>query len=105
MTRMKRVVVVLPEDVLEDLDLLAAGTCGRRSEIIREACIRYLDELKRIKLREQMKLGYQEMAELNVFLAEEMTRLAADEVASAGSGGSDLPEREGNAGGGDDQGR
>lgn len=83
MSRMKRIVVGLPEEVLEDLDLLASGISGRRSELIREACVRYVDELKRIKLREQMKLGYQEMGELNVLLAEEMSRLVMDELAPA----------------------
>ncbi|MBE3519491.1 MAG: CopG family transcriptional regulator [Firmicutes bacterium] len=81
MPKMKKIVVGLPEDVLEDLDLLASGISGRRSELIREACVRYVDELKRIKLREQMKLGYQEMGELNVLLAEEMSRLVMDELA------------------------
>lgn len=71
----------LPEDLVEDLDLVASGVSGRRSEIIREACVRYLEELKRRRLREQMKAGYQEMAEINVLLAEEMMSLSVDEVA------------------------
>lgn len=105
MSKMKRVVVGLPEDVLEDLDLLASGICGRRSELIREACIRYLDEMKRIKLREQMKLGYQEMGELNVLLAEEMSGLAVDELAPAESCPGPRVEPSEGAGEGDRNGR
>lgn len=105
MPKMKRVVVGLPEDVLEDLDLLASGSCGRRSELIREACIRYLDELKRIKLREQMKLGYQEMGELNVLLAEEMNRLTMDELAPAELDRRTPAESTGDVGEGDGNGR
>ncbi len=105
MSKMKRVVVGLPEDVLEDLDLLASGISGRRSELIREACVRYLDELKRIKLREQMKLGYQEMGELNVLLAEEMSRLAMDELATAELTRRTPAEPTGDVGEGDGNGR
>lgn len=64
--------VAFPEDILTDMDDLSAGTNQRRSQIILEACSFYIEEKKRASLRERMKAGYQEMAEINRLLAEEL---------------------------------
>lgn len=69
---MKRVSVLFSEDTLSDIDSLLAETNRRRSDLIREACSLYIEERRRASLREQMKAGYQEMAELNRLLAEEL---------------------------------
>lgn len=72
MSRQRRVSVAFPEDVLAGMDVLTAETNQRRSDLIREACSLYVEEKRRASLREKMKAGYQEMAELNRLLAEEM---------------------------------
>ena len=62
----------LPEDTLAGIDTLVSDTNLCRSELIREACSFYIEEKRRQNLRERMKAGYQEMAELNRLLAEEI---------------------------------
>jgi CopG family transcriptional regulator/antitoxin EndoAI len=64
--------VAFPEDLLAGMDVLTSGTNQRRSDLIREACSLYIEEKRRACLRERMKAGYQEMAELNRLLAEEL---------------------------------
>lgn len=69
---MKKVTVTLSEDTLSYMDSLQAETNKRRSDLIREACCLYIEERRRASLREKMKTGYQEMAEINRLLAEEL---------------------------------
>ncbi len=65
-------VVGFPEDILADIDTLVQEGNLCRSELIREACSFYLEEKRKSHLRERMKAGYQEMAEINRVLAEEI---------------------------------
>lgn len=62
----------LPDDMLAGIDDLVSETNASRSLVIREACHFYIEEKRKNKLRERMKAGYQEMAEINRMLAEEM---------------------------------
>lgn len=71
MPGVKRVMVSVPEHLLEELDGLASLERCNRSQIIREAMQLYLAEKRRWTLREQMRKGYQEMAEINLTLALE----------------------------------
>ncbi|MHB1127404.1 MAG: CopG family ribbon-helix-helix protein [Bacillota bacterium] len=63
--------ISLPESLLEEVDVLVSVENRNRSEFIREAMRLYLSERKRWTLREQMKKGYQEMAQINLSLALE----------------------------------
>ncbi|MHB1418725.1 MAG: CopG family ribbon-helix-helix protein [Bacillota bacterium] len=63
--------ISLPESLLEEVDVLVSLEKRNRSEFIREAMKLYLAEKKRRSLREQMKKGYQEMAQINLSLALE----------------------------------
>jgi len=67
----KRIMISLPESLLEEVDGLASLEKRNRSEFIREAMKLYISERKRKTLREQMQKGYQEMAEINLSLAME----------------------------------
>lgn len=90
MSRLKKVSVAFPEDVLADMDALTVETMTKRSDLIREACLLYIENRKRANLRERMKAGYQEMAEINRLLAEE---LAGDfDCVSIAGDGNDLPQ-------------
>ncbi len=71
MAGLKRVVVGFTEEMLSGIDSLAQETNRCRSMLIREACSFYIAEKRRAMLRERMKAGYLEMAELNRALAEE----------------------------------
>jgi len=63
--------ISLPESLLEEVDDFAMLEKRNRSEFIREAMKLYIAERKKRAIREQMKTGYQEMAKINLSLAEE----------------------------------
>ncbi|MBO8158248.1 ribbon-helix-helix protein, CopG family [Thermosyntropha sp.] len=67
----KRIIITVPENLLAEVEDIMIADDKSRSEIIREAIKFYLGERKRILLREQMKKGYIEMAEINLRIARE----------------------------------
>lgn len=67
----KRIVVTVPEPLLQQVDGIAAMERIDRSALIREAVRIYVEERKKRDIREQMRQGYREMAGLNLTLAEE----------------------------------
>jgi CopG family transcriptional regulator/antitoxin EndoAI len=67
----RRIVITLPQSLVEEVDRLVTVEKGSRSFYIREAMQLYLTERKRHSLREQMKRGYLEMAQINLRLALE----------------------------------
>ncbi len=79
MSQLKKVLITVPDSLLEAVDIAAKGDNVNRSEFVREAMKMYLREKKKRTNCEQMKKGYQEMAELNLNLAE--TYFAAEEEA------------------------
>ena len=70
MSQLKKVLITVPDTLLEQVDTLADKERTNRSEFVREAMRRYIEEKKKTEMKEQMKKGYQEMAELNLRLAE-----------------------------------
>jgi len=72
----KRIVVSVPNKLLQEVDQVVQEGNGNRSQFIREAVQMYILHRKRTVLREQLKKGYQTMASLNLRLAEE----GADEM-------------------------
>lgn len=67
----KRIMICLPVALLDEIDDMKEFENKNRSELIREAMKFYMQEKKRSRLREEMRRGYLEMAQLNLFLAEE----------------------------------
>ncbi len=67
----KRIMVTLPASLVSEIDGIAESTKANRSQFLREAAQRYLEDLKREQLRQRLIEGYQEMAQLNLTLAEE----------------------------------
>lgn len=67
----RRVVVLLPESLLEEVDRVAGREYESRSAFIRAAMQHLLEEKKRAEKREKMAVGYQQMGPLNLELAEE----------------------------------
>ncbi len=71
MPGVKRIMISIPEKLLKEVDDLVSIEQRNRSEFIREAMKLYISERKKRTLREQMKKGYQEMADINLALAVE----------------------------------
>ncbi|MFW5986112.1 MAG: CopG family ribbon-helix-helix protein [Halanaerobiales bacterium] len=67
----KKVMVSLPNKLLEEIDGYVKKGNGNRSEFIREAMRLYIREKRRQEMREQLRNGYVEMSDINLELAAE----------------------------------
>ncbi|MGI6113352.1 MAG: CopG family ribbon-helix-helix protein [Mahellales bacterium] len=70
MAELKKILVSLPDSLLQEVDEIVAIEKRNRSEFIREAMKLYIRERHKIEIREKMKKGYQEMARINRDIAE-----------------------------------
>lgn len=70
MSQLKKVLITVPDALLEAVDSAAKVENINRSEFVREAMKMYLSVRKERARNEELKNGYQEMAELNLSLAE-----------------------------------
>lgn len=80
MSRVKRIMIGLPDSLLAEVDRIAAAEQISRSDIIREAMKLYIEERRRRLFIEQMKKGYLEMANINLALAIEHYRLESEVI-------------------------
>jgi len=71
MAEHKRIMISLPESMLEELDGFAALEQATRSEAVREAMRLYLEDRRRNELHSRLRDGYREMGALNAAIAEE----------------------------------
>lgn len=78
MSSVKRIMISLPDSLLAEVDGIAAADRLNRSEFIRKAMNFYISECKRRILREQMKKGYLEMAQINLALVVEHYSLESE---------------------------
>lgn len=70
MAETKRIMISLPNSLLEEVDNIVSIESKNRSEFIREAMKLYLRERKKIQINESMKNGYREMSQINLYFAE-----------------------------------
>ena len=63
---MAKVVVTMPDNLLEEVDIAARKEKTNRSRFFRKVLTRYLEEQKKREFEALMAEGYQEMAEENV---------------------------------------
>jgi CopG family transcriptional regulator/antitoxin EndoAI len=70
MAESKKIIVNLPESMLKEFDEILKKDNKNRSEFIREAIILYIEEKKKLRLREKLRVGYTEMAKINQEIAE-----------------------------------
>ncbi len=70
MSQLKKVLITVPDSLLEAVDSAAKVENVNRSEFVREAMKLYLSERKKRARKEELKRGYQEMAKLSLCLAE-----------------------------------
>lgn len=99
MAQIRKIMICLPNSLLEEVDGLARLEKRNRSAFIREAMRLYIRERRRHQLTEQMMKGYVQMGKMNLTLAEEAIRteyasaeayerlLAEDENAGQNSAG------------------
>jgi len=66
----KENLISLPDNLLKEVDSIVAMEKINRSEFVREAMKLYIREKRRIEMRDKLKKGYQQMAEINIKLAE-----------------------------------
>ena len=71
MPNLKRIMISVPDQLLQEFDGIVNVENKNRSEFIREAMKFYIIERRRRILQEQMKKGYQEMAHINLSIARE----------------------------------
>ncbi|GAA0351742.1 CopG family transcriptional regulator/antitoxin EndoAI [Bacillus horti] len=87
-TNTKRIMISIPQHLLQEVDGVVEKENSNRSELIRQAMKMYLTERKKRHIREIMKKGYMEMANINLnmaseaFLAEEEADLTLDRLVS-----------------------
>lgn len=67
----KRIMISLPDQLLQEVDGIVEQENSNRSELIRQAMKLYLMERKKRYLRESMQRGYLEMAKINLHIASE----------------------------------
>jgi CopG family transcriptional regulator/antitoxin EndoAI len=70
LAQLKKILISLPDNLLKEVDSIVAMEKINRSEFVREAMKLYIREKRRIEMRDKLKKGYQQMAEINVKLAE-----------------------------------
>ena len=70
MSELRRIMISVPSTLLDEVDGMVTSTSRSRSELIRTALRMYLDEKRKYEIREALRRGYIDMAELNLSLAE-----------------------------------
>lgn len=71
MSQVKKILINVPETLLQEVDAQVLSEKGTtRSRLIRKAVRKYIKDKKKAELRKQMEIGYREMAEINLRLAE-----------------------------------
>ncbi len=69
MSSLKKILITLPEGLLEELNKAVAQEGVNRSEFIRRAIKKQLALLNSSKMKEKLKKGYLEMAQVNLSIA------------------------------------
>jgi CopG family transcriptional regulator/antitoxin EndoAI len=66
----KRIMISLPDSLLEEVDFMVSMEQKNRSEFIREAMKLYIREKRKVDICEKLKDGYKKMSKINLSLAE-----------------------------------
>lgn len=74
----KRIMISLPDYLLQEVDGIVEKENSNRSEFIRQAMKVYLTERKKRFLRDSMQRGYMEMAKINLTIASEAFQAEED---------------------------
>jgi CopG family transcriptional regulator/antitoxin EndoAI len=66
----RKILISLPEQLLKEVDSIVSIEKTNRSEFVRRTIQLYIRERRKIEVRDRLKKGYQEMAEINIKLSE-----------------------------------
>ncbi|KUO65004.1 MAG: CopG family transcriptional regulator [Gracilibacter sp. BRH_c7a] len=72
MAETRRIMVCLPESIIDEVDDIVSNEKKNRSEFIKEAVYSVLLERRKAGVREQMRQGYVEMAQINLSMAVDL---------------------------------
>ncbi|MDW5300386.1 MAG: ribbon-helix-helix protein, CopG family [Sedimentibacter sp.] len=67
----KKILISIPENLLNELDNAVKAEGTNRSDFIRKSIRFYLIEKRKIEIRNKMKAGYLEMSNINKSITEE----------------------------------
>lgn len=70
MAETKKIMISLPDSLLEEVDFIASMEKKNRSQFIVETMKLYIKERNKRQLSEEMKKGYIEMGKINKAMAE-----------------------------------
>lgn len=70
MAESRKILISLPEQLLKEVDSIVSIEKTNRSEFVRRTIQLYIRERTKIEVRDRLKKGYQEMAEINIRLSE-----------------------------------
>lgn len=70
MADLRKILISLPDNLLKEIDNIVSVEKTNRSEFVREAMKLYIREKRKIEMRDRLKKGYMEMAEINLKLSE-----------------------------------
>jgi len=70
LAEVKKILISVPETLLQEVDAQVSCEQVSRSRLIQRAVRFYLKEQKKSRQLQQMKTGYREMADINLELAE-----------------------------------
>ncbi|WP_245684735.1 CopG family ribbon-helix-helix protein [Orenia metallireducens] len=70
-TNLKKVMISLPNNLLQEIDGFIKEDNQDRSQFISDAMEIYVNQLRTSKFRDEMKQGYLEMAKINLCIATE----------------------------------
>lgn len=70
MAELRKILISLPDNLLKEVDFIVSMDKTNRSKFVREAMRLYIRERRKLEMKDRMKKGYQEMAEINIKLAE-----------------------------------
>lgn len=76
--------MTLPLAMIEEADRLAGRRRWSRSQVVEEALARYLADQRRREQERAVRIGYQEMGDINLSLAEEGLAAENDCALAAG---------------------
>ena len=66
----KKIMISLPDSLLEEVDFIVSIEKKNRREFVREAMKLYIREKSKVEIEEKLKNGYKEMSKINLSIAE-----------------------------------
>jgi CopG family transcriptional regulator/antitoxin EndoAI len=70
MAETKKIMVSLPNNLVEEVDFIVSMEKKNRNEFVKEAMKLYIREKRKVEVSERLKDGYLEMSKINLSFAE-----------------------------------